>query len=110
KQYALDQWLAYYQQQTTDTTSPWLEDYRADAAERAREDSILKAAKYTGPSFLEGVLTPKNTKERARHRKDSILQSLQYDPKKITPYILQLHSAYFSAKVNNDYFINRFQP
>lgn len=27
-----------------------------------------------------------------------------------TPYVLQLHSAYFSAQVNNDYFINKYQP
>jgi len=108
--YPTADWMQYRQQKPTDTLAPWLKDYLADATERRKEDSILKAAKYEGPSFLEGVLTPKNSRERAQQRKDSVLQSLQYDPKKISPYILQLHSAYFTARVNNDYFINRYQP
>lgn len=93
-----------------DTTSHWLDDYHKRAAARAKEDSILKAAKDESPSFLEGVLIPKNAKEEAQKREDSIQKALTYDSKKVKPYIIQLHSAYFSAKVNNDYFINRYQP
>src|SRR5690606_30976583 len=92
------------------TISPWLKDYNKRVAARAKEDSIIKKAKDDNPSFLEGVLLPKNAKEQAKQREDSIAQSLQYDNKKVKPYVLQLHSAYFSAKVNNDYFINRYQP
>lgn len=104
----LHQWIA--DNETTDTTSPWLKDYQNRAAQRAKEDSLIKASRDDNPSFLEGVLLPKNAKEQARQKTDSIAQSLQYDNKKVKPYILQLHSAYFSAKVNNDYFINRYQP
>ncbi len=93
-----------------DTTSAWLDDYNKKAAVRAKEDSILKAARDESPSFLEGVLIPKNAKEEAQKREDSIQKALTYNPKQVRPYILQLHSAYFSAKVNNDYFINRYQP
>jgi hypothetical protein len=95
---------------TGNTTSPWLKDYLATAAEQARIDSMLKAAKDENPSFLEKVLTPKNAKEKAKRMEDSIARSLDFHPKRIKPYVLQLHSAYFTAKVNNDYFINRYQP
>lgn len=95
---------------TAVTGSPWLEDYNKRAAMRAREDSIIKASKDETPSFLDGILLPKDAKERARQIEDSISRSLAYNPKRVKPYILQLHSAYFTAKVNNDYFINRYQP
>lgn len=90
--------------------APWLIDYRKHAAQRAKEDSLLNSLKNSTPSFLEKILVPKQAKEQAKQRQDSIMLSLQYDPKKVRPYILQLHSAYFSARVNNDYFINRYQP
>lgn len=93
-----------------DTASPWLNDHRRHAAAQAKEDSVLKAAKNDEPSFLDNVLKPGNSKELAEKREDSIAQSLMYHPPKIKPYILQLHSAYFTGKVNNDYFINRYQP
>ncbi len=104
---SFSEWIAT---QNDTTISPWLNDYNKRAAARAKEDSIIKKAKDDNPSFLEGVLLPKNAKEHAKQREDSIAQSLQYDNKKVKPYVLQLHSAYFSAKVNNDYFINRYQP
>ncbi len=95
----------------TDTTkSPWLHDYERRKAEDARIDSMLRAARDEEPSFLEQVLMPKNAKERAQRREDSIINTQAYHPKKVKPYVLQLHSAYFSARVNNDYFINRYQP
>ncbi|MEC3880226.1 hypothetical protein [Parapedobacter sp. 10938] len=95
----------------SDNMSPWLKDYQADAALRAKEDSILQVAKANSePGFLEGVLKGKNSKALSRQRRDSIYQSLLYTTEKIKPYILQLHSAYFTARVNNDYFINRYQP
>jgi len=96
---------------STDTTSPWLQDYRKREALRAKEDSMLLAAKENDKySFLKDILVPKDAQEQAANRKDSIEKSLQYNPKKVRAYILQLHSAYFAAKANNDYFINRYQP
>lgn len=106
--YPYEQWVE--QTKTDDTSSPWLKDYRKRAALRAKEDSLLRAAQSSEPSFLEGVLIPKGAKEAAQRKEDSTLRSLAYDSKKVKPYILQLHSAYFSAQVNNDYFINRYQP
>lgn len=104
----VDEWIQENTDQ--DTTSVWLQDYRKREAQRAKEDSILKTAKNDSYTFLKGVLVPKDAEEQAAKRKDSIDQSMEYNPKKIKPYILQLHSAYFAAKANNDYFINRYQP
>ncbi len=105
-------WIEQNREQAAKETpiTPWLTDYLQTAAEQARTDSILRAAKDDNPTFLEGVLVPKNAKEQAKAREDSISRSLDYYPKKVKPYILQLHSAYFTARVNNDYFINRYQP
>ena len=91
-------------------SSAWLTDYEAAKAERATEDSLTKAAADTEPSFLDGVFGKADAKAKSAARRDSIAEALKYDPKKISPYILQLYSAYFTAKVNNDYFINRYQP
>ncbi len=104
----LQEWIA--DNNNIDTTSPWLTDYNNNLVAKKREDSLIKVSKDDNPSFLEGVLIPKGAKEKTRQREDSIAKSLQYDTKKVKPYILQLHGAYFSAKVNNDYFINRYQP
>lgn len=104
-------WITNERTKASDAISPWLKDYLADADKRAKEDSILKAARANNePGFLEGVLKPRNSKELAQQRKDSIYRSLQYDAERIEPYVLQLHSAYFTARVNNDYFINKYQP
>ncbi|MBS1781022.1 MAG: BamA/TamA family outer membrane protein [Bacteroidetes bacterium] len=104
----LNQWIET--NRNKDTTSPWLEDYRKDAERKAKEDSLLQAARDQPATFIDELLTPKDAQERSAKRNDSIARSLSYDPKKVKPYILQLHCAYFTAKVNNDYFINRYQP
>jgi hypothetical protein len=104
----LQQWIS--KNRSEDNTSPWLISYENRARERAKEDSIINAAKSESPSFLEGILMPKDAKEQTKKREDSISKALTYDPKKIKPYVLQLHSAYFAAKINNDYYINRYQP
>lgn len=106
-QYPIEAWRK--QAEVKHTYSPWLTDYKDRAAERAKEDSILNAAKDKNPSFLDGVLVPKDAKERAQQRRDSIKHALLFNPKGVKRYILQLHSAYFTAKVNNDYYINRYQ-
>lgn len=93
-----------------DTNSRWLMDYRKRAAIRAKEDSLLMASKLNSITFLKDVLIPKGAKEQDEKRKDSTEASLLFNPKKVKPYILQLHSAYFSVKANNDYLINRYQP
>ncbi|WP_316787825.1 hypothetical protein [Pedobacter frigoris] len=103
----LDSWML---DSTANQPSPWLLDYQQAAAIRAKEDSILKAVANTEPSFLDGVFNTANAKEQSAKRQDSIHNALRYDPKKASPYVLQLYSAYFTAKVNNDYFINRYQP
>ncbi len=96
--------------QSTDTgLTPWLSDFRKRAAREVALDSMLRKAKDDNPSFLEGVLVAKDAKQRSKEREDSIRRSQQYNAKGIKPYVLQLHSAYFSAKINNDYFINRYQ-
>jgi hypothetical protein len=109
RQQKADDWIRDHESNDT-AAAPWLADYRNLAAIRAKEDSILKAAKDETPGFLDGVFNSKNNKEQAQKRQDSIKRSLEYSPKKTQPYVLQFHSAYFSAKVNNDYYINRYQP
>ncbi len=104
----IDEWIK--NSSTEDTTSPWLEDHKKRAMEEAAIDSMLKKAKDDNPSFLEGVLIGKDAKALSKAREDSISRSQLYDAKRVKPYVLQLHSAYFSAKINNDYFINRYQP
>jgi hypothetical protein len=106
----LQRWLADNTAAPGDTSSAWLHDYRKRAAEQAKEDSILKRAKDNNPSLLEDVFFSKESKSKGQRTKDSIRHSQEYDAKKVKPYILQLHSAYFTAQVNNDYFINRYQP
>ena len=103
-------WIEESKSKPNDTTSPWLRDYRKREAQEAKEDSILKRAKNDNPSFLDDVFTSKDTKKHVKQIKDSVRKREEYDPNKVKPYILQLHSAYFTAQVNNDYFINRYQP
>jgi hypothetical protein len=93
------------------TTSPWLQEYK----QRLRYDDSIrlllrKAASADEPSLLREILRPGNTEGAAAFRRDSMRSALAYAPRKKQPYLLQLHNAYFSAQVNNDYFINRYQP
>lgn len=91
----------------TDTTkSAWLKDYLADQAKREKEDSLLKAAITDQPSFLDAVFKNMQPQKNARDSNSNP----KFDVSKSSPYIMQLYSAYFTAKINNDYFINRYQP
>ena len=91
-------------------SSRWLIDYTKRVHAIAEEDSILKAAKNETHTILEQALITESGKQYSKKSQDSIKHLLEYDSKKIKPYVLQLHKAYFSAKVSNDYFINRYQP
>lgn len=85
--------------------TPWLIDFNAMKAQREKEDSLLTSAVDTTSYFLEKALAASGDGNRRKRMKRIA------DPvKKIGPYVLQLHSAYFSAGLNNDYFINRYQP
>jgi len=91
--------------------SPWLKDH---LAAQKRRDSIavwLKQADAGGTiSVLGRALEPESEMNKAQLQKDSIRKALAYTGKKVRPYLLQLYSAYFSAQINNDYYINRYQP
>lgn len=106
----LQSWIDAQKTAAITEPMPWLTDYRNVAAAKAKEDSILKAAIDPTPSFLEGMFAQGSNKEKRNQQQDSIRESLRYRPKKGVPYVLQLYSAYFTAKVNNDYFFNRYQP
>ncbi|MNU17116.1 hypothetical protein D3C71_52960 [compost metagenome] len=93
----------------TDTAVPqhqkaWLLAYQK---QKRTEDSIAALeAKYKsqgGSSFLQQVLGSNND---TGIQKDYTI----YDPKQVQAYKLQLHSLWFQAAINNDYFINRLQP
>lgn len=111
----IDDWIST--NRTTDTSSTWLNDYYKRLAEQAREDSILKRAKDTTHSILEDIFKPKQKDDKADKKKkhgingkDSTGMLQMQHPDKSEPYVLQLQSAYFTAQVNNDYFMNRYQP
>jgi hypothetical protein len=90
--------------------SPWLRDYLRN---KKVEDSIAaleKKLKEEDVSVLGNILVPANAGAMAMQQKDSIRKALAYTGRKVKSYILQLYSAYFSASINNDYFINRYQP
>lgn len=90
--------------------SPWLRDYLSDLKTKDSIGKLLAGSGDNEPSFLQSVLNPGDAKKAAQLQKDSLRREVAYSYKKLSPYILQLHSAYFSASVNNDYFINRYQP
>ena len=89
---------------------PWLMDHLKRKQEEAVEDSILNAARSNNASILDDVFAIVNAKDTSKKGNKKKEESNEYDIKKVKPYILQLHGAYFSAKVNNDYFSNRYQP
>jgi hypothetical protein len=90
--------------------SPWLKDYLQDLKIKDSIKKLLAKAGSGQTSFLQKVLHPEDAKRASQLHQDSIRRSVAYSYKKLSPYILQLYNAYFSAQVNNDYFINRYQP
>jgi hypothetical protein len=102
-----NEWLAEHGN-TSWYPSPWLKDFIRRKQEDAAEDSILNKAKENGRSVLDDVFAAAYSKDSTTGKKKA--EENVYDSKTVKPYILQLHSAYFSAKVNNDYFGNRYQP
>ncbi len=112
KTYAFESWLKVNLMNVSDSTSPWLTDYNKILANRAKEDSLLNRGRDTARYFLDDVFSSKNYQDTIKgKRRKKTRSKLSYggDPN-VAPYILQLHSAYFTAQVNNDYFINRYQP
>ena len=111
---SVSDWIAQRQQHKAETTGPWLRDYRHRLAVQRAEDSLLKAARDNGgPSFLDGVLTQpaaSSDKHKDSLRRDSMRLAGLYSAKRVRPYVLQLYSAYFTTRVNNDYFTGRYQP
>lgn len=101
-----EQWMQW----DTAQDAPWLKDYRRDLAYKDSIKALLEKANSGEPSFLEKVLSPGDTRQAAAQQRDSLRRAVAYAGKKIRPYILQLYSAYFSAQINNDYYINRYQP
>lgn len=97
-------------QKTTSTISPWLQDYQRDKKRKDSIAALLLKLEANDVSVLRNILTPGDTKAAAKLQMDSIRKALAYTPQKVRPYLLQLYSAYFSAQVNNDYYINRYQP
>lgn len=91
--------------------SPWLSEYLKREKTKDSVDAFLQGLKdHEEVSVLKNILTPGDNREAALLQQDSIRRALAYTAKKVRPYVLQLHSAYFSAQINNDYYINRYQP
>ncbi|WP_162903367.1 BamA/TamA family outer membrane protein [Taibaiella koreensis] len=95
----------------TTAATPWLKDYLARQRAKDSIDALLRKLKAEDkPSVLRGILSPGSDPGQAGRQQDSIRRALAYTGKKVRPYVLQLYSAYFSAQINNDYYINRYQP
>jgi hypothetical protein len=90
--------------------TPWLKEYLAAQKKKDSIQNLLQKLKDQDVSVLKNILAPGDTKAAAQLHEDSIRKEAAYTAKKVRPYVLQLFSAYFSAKVNNDYYINRYQP
>ncbi|WP_118953177.1 BamA/TamA family outer membrane protein [Taibaiella helva] len=96
---------------TTANEAPWLKDYLSALARKDSIDALLRKAKAAEtPSLLRGILSPGEDPGLAGRQRDSLRRVLAYSRKKVKPYLLQLYGAYFSAQINNDYYINRYQP
>lgn len=90
--------------------TPWLQEYLAAQKKKDSVNSLLLQLKSQDVSVLKNILSPGDNKARSQMHEDSIRKAMAYTGKKVRPYVLQLFSAYFSAKINNDYYINRYQP
>jgi hypothetical protein len=88
--------------------SPWLKAYLQKKKEQDSLAALEQKREANNVSVLGKILHP--GKDAAVLQKDSLRKALAYAPGKIKPYILQLYRAYFSAGINNDYYINRYQP
>lgn len=99
------QWVAIHKNMP-DTIS-WMTEYRQMQRAAAKEDSLLKRGRDTTHYIMDDIFKIKadTVKKKGRRNKAAVIKSGETEP-----YILQLHSTYFSAQVNNDYFINRYQP
>ncbi len=98
-----------YDKYTNTDKSPWLKEY---LQRKKTNDSIAELRAQLAAqdvSLLGKILEPGDVKTAAA-QKDSMRKAVAYHPQKIRNYILSLHSAYFSASINNDYYINRYQP
>jgi hypothetical protein len=110
-QQPIEEWIKENKASSLDSTSPWLNDHKRMAAIQAKEDSVLKHGKDTTHFILDDVFAPKSAKKDAKKGKNKKKKKTSPDEfSDVTPYVLQLHSAYFSAQVNNDYLINKYQP
>jgi hypothetical protein len=96
--------------QSNTMLTPWLKEYLSAQKKKDSIDNLLLKLKDQDVSVLKNILSPGDSKAASQMHEDSIRKAMAYTPKKVRPYILQLFSAYFSAKVNNDYYINRYQP
>jgi hypothetical protein len=90
--------------------TPWLKEYLSAQKKKDSINNLLLKLKSQDVSVLKNILNPGDNKAASQMHEDSMRKAMAYTAKKVRPYILQLFSAYFSAKVNNDYYINRYQP
>lgn len=89
-----------------DIKSAWLQDYDKMKEAQAKEDSLLNRGKDTTHYAMDDIFKSRpDEKAKKGKKRDKAVKGDGAEP-----YILQLHSAYFTAQVNNNYFINRYQP
>jgi len=89
---------------------PWLVDYTRLKKEQDSIALLKQKLQEDNISLLGSILSPGTNASAAEVQRDSVRRSLAYTAKKVRPYLLQLYSGYFSASINNDYYINRYQP
>lgn len=102
---SVKEWIKTADPGHSDTASQWLADRILIQSKLTREDSIITYSKDTTHFILDDVFAQSQKDKKGRKKKDKGVKGDGTES-----YILQLHSAYFTAQVNNDYFINRYQP
>ena len=106
----IDEWIKSNIAKPSDVMSSWLNDYKEIWAKHAKEDSLLKRGKDTTHYIMDEVFKSYNSEKKDKKNKKSKKKAEPSVSTEVKPYILQLYSAYFSAQVNNDYLMNRYQP
>ena len=109
-QQPMHEWIKENKSKPSDTSSAWLKDYKEILARQAKEDSLLKHGKDTIHYIMDDVFSSKKEKKKEKNDKKEKRKAKATGDGEVKPYVLQLHSAYFSAQVNNDYLENRYQP
>lgn len=88
----------------------WAQEYERRKRRADSIQALLDKGREQDDELLGAILVPEGAALAAEQMRDSLRRAMAYVPAKSRPYVLRLYQAYFSGQVNNDYFMNRYQP